>query len=272
MILVTGATGNVGRPLVELLVAEGAKVRAGTRNPQADLPDGVEASSSLDGVSAIFLNSRALGDTVGPLLARARAEGVQRVVALAAINVDTPEETQPSRYTGDRNKELEAAAIDSGLEWVSLRPTVFCTNSIGLWANQIRGGDTVYSPYPSASWAPINPRDVAGVAARALLDDDLLSQKIELTGPQSLTHEEMVETIGDALGRDLTCQEIPREVALRRFAEIGLPDGMGNALLTMLAMEASGPAKVTDGVERILGRPALTFAQWVADNKEAFRS
>ncbi|TCO50903.1 NAD(P)H-binding protein [Actinocrispum wychmicini] len=276
MILVTGATGNVGRPLVDLLVEAGAKVRAGTRDPQPNLPDGVEiepsSTPSLSGVTAIFVNSRAVGTTLGPLIDRARAAGVRRVVALAAINVDDPVEAQPSRYTGDRNKEVEAAAIDSGLEWVSLRPTIFGTNSIGLWAKQIAGGDTVYGPYATASWSPIDPRDVAGVAARALLGDDLLGRKIELTGPGSLTLREMVATIGSVIGRDLTYQEIPPDQALRRFAEIGLPDGFGPAMLTMLARNAVGPAPVTGEVERILSRPATSFAEWVTDHKGAFRA
>ncbi|MFD1052465.1 SDR family oxidoreductase [Kibdelosporangium lantanae] len=88
MILVTGATGNVGRGLVRLLTTQGVRVRAGTRNPDAVLPPGVEASSSLDGVNSLFLNPRAVGKSVGYLVAQACAVGVRRIVALSAINVD----------------------------------------------------------------------------------------------------------------------------------------------------------------------------------------
>jgi uncharacterized protein YbjT (DUF2867 family) len=274
MILVTGATGNVGRPLVELLVAQGARVRAGTRNPQPELPDGVDiessAAPSLDGVTTIFLNARAVGETVDDLVARARMRGVRRIVALSAINADGPHEVQPSRYRGDLNKEVETAAVDSGLEWVSLRPTVFCSNAIGMWAAPILAGDTVYGPYPTASWAPIDERDIAGVAARALLDDDLLGRKIELTGPQSLSLREMVEGIGDVIGRRLTYREVPPDAARRRYTEMGAPDGFAGALVAFLATCAEERATVTGEVERILRRPALTFARWVADNKEAF--
>jgi uncharacterized protein YbjT (DUF2867 family) len=260
----------VGRPLVRLLTAYGAEVRAGTRNPDADLPAGVEASSSLDGVNSLFLNPRAVGTSVGHLVARACAVGVRRIVALSATNVDDDLDAQPSRCRGDLNREVEAAAVRSGLEWVSLRPSMFNSNTIGLWAAQIRAGDTVYGPYADASWAPIDERDIAAVAAKALLTDDLLGRKVELTGPESLTHAEMVAVVGDVLGRDLTYREIPPESAKERYGLVGLPAGFGDALLARLARSVGQPARVTSEVESITGRPATTFADWVTEHKEAF--
>ena len=89
------------------------------------------------------------------MVARARQEGVTRLVALSAINADDDFSRQPSRFRGDRNKEVEQLAVDSGLEWVSLRPTVFATNFVGMWSAQIHSGDVVGGPYASASTAPI---------------------------------------------------------------------------------------------------------------------
>jgi uncharacterized protein YbjT (DUF2867 family) len=128
-IVVTGATGNVGRPLVSLLAAAGARVRAVTRTPGGvGFPDGVEAVSStidaLPGASTVFLNSRALGDHLADVVAVARHSGVGKLVALSAINVDDDFSRQPSRVRGDRNREVEQLAVDSGLDWVSLRPAV----------------------------------------------------------------------------------------------------------------------------------------------------
>src|SRR5882672_5441001 len=150
-ILVTGATGNVGRPLVTQLAAAGVEVRAVTRQPDtAHFPAGVKvvgtAAEGLPGASAVFLNSRALGDELEPLVARARREGVTRLVALSAINADDDFSRQPSRYRGDRNKEVEELAVNSGLQWVSLRPSVFATNFAGMWAGQIHAGDVVNGP------------------------------------------------------------------------------------------------------------------------------
>src|SRR6201996_2155502 len=207
-IVITGATGNVGRPLVSLLAAAGAQVRAVTRTPDsAGFPDGVEAVSSavdaLAGASAVFLNSRALGDDLADLVAVARHSGVRKLVALSAINADDDLARQPSRVRGDRNKEVEQLCVDSGLAWVSLRPSVFATNFAGMWAAQIRAGDVVGGPYAAASSAPIVEADIAAVAARALLTDDLVGQRIPLTGPQAFTNSELVQIIGTALGRPL---------------------------------------------------------------------
>src|SRR5215213_6135054 len=194
-ILVTGATGNVGRPLVTQLAEAGVEVRAVTRQPDtARFPSGVKvvgsAAEGLPGASAVFLNSRALGDELEPLVARARREGVTRLVALSAINADDDFSRQPSRFRGDRNLEVEQLAVSSGLEWVSLRPTVFVSNFFGMWAPQIRAGDFIAGPYAAASTAPITDSDVAAVAAQALLSDELVGQKISLTGPQALTNVE----------------------------------------------------------------------------------
>jgi uncharacterized protein YbjT (DUF2867 family) len=273
MILITGATGNVGRPLVEALVQQGAHVRAVTRNPSPGLPAGVEIdpTGSLDGVTSLFLNSRALGKSMSYFVARACATGVRRIVALSAINADDDLDLQPSRYRGDLNKEAETLAVDSGLEWVSLRPTMFCSNALGMWADQIRLGDTVYGPYAQAPWAPIQERDIAAVAAHALLTDDLLSQKIVLTGPQSLTQAEMVATIGEAIGRNLQYHEIPPTVAVEGFVSRGFVPGFANALMSLLDASVGHPALVTDSVQAILGRPASTFAQWATDHKNEFQ-
>src|SRR5581483_5891050 len=100
-------------------------------------------------------------------------------------------------------------AVDSGLEWVSLRPTVFVTNFAGMWSAQIRAGDVVAGPYAAASAAPIVETDISGVAARALLTDELVGQRLPLTGPQTFTNAELVEVIGTVLGRPLQYREIP---------------------------------------------------------------
>ena len=171
MILVTGATGIVGRPLLRLLAGE--EVRAVTRDPAAaNLPAGVRAvrpaeiGSALRGVTAVFVNPRAVGPAAGELLALAREQGVRRVVVLSAVNVDEDLDRQPSRFRGDLNKETEDVVVGSGLDWVSLRPTVFAANLLGLWGEQLRAGDVVRGPYAGATSAPIHELDIAAVTAR----------------------------------------------------------------------------------------------------------
>ena len=287
MLLVTGATGTIGRPLIDVLVNQDVKLRAVTHNPKAaGLPAGVEVvegdlsrpdtiAPHLDGVSALFLHPRAVGLAAGELLAAARQRGVRRVVALSATNVDDPLDQQPSRYQGDRNKEVEDAAVVSGLAWVSLRASSYAANTLRAWGAQIRAGDVVRGPYATFSEAPIHEWDLAEVIAHALHSDDLVARRgrrLELTGPQSLTHQQLVATIGEVLGRPLRYQELPPEVAKQGMIRQGIPEAFVEALMARYAREVGQPAPLSGEVERALGRPARTYAEWVADHAVAFQN
>ncbi|MGH3675715.1 MAG: NAD(P)H-binding protein [Mycobacterium sp.] len=274
-VLVTGATGNVGRPLVTLVVNAGATVRAVTRRPDiAGFPAGVQivtsASAAVDGADAVFLNSRALGDELPTVVKQARSEGVTRLVALSAINADDDLSLQPSRFRGDRNREVEQLAVDSGLQWVSLRPAMFATNAAGEWSTQLQTGNVVSGPYASASMAPIVERDIAAVAAQALLTDGLNGRKIALTGPQAFTNAELVDVIGAVLDRPLRYQEVPPEIVRQHFVGLGFPAAFADAYIAYLAVTVDKPAAVTHEVEMILGRPAESFANWIADHRALF--
>jgi uncharacterized protein YbjT (DUF2867 family) len=274
-ILVTGATGNVGRPLVEELARAGAAVRAVSRNPDtAGLPAEVEVVASavdgLRGASAVFVNSRALGAELATVVELAVRAGVRKLVALSAINADDDDARQPSRVRGDRNRETEHLAVGSGLTWVSLRPSVFVSNFAGMWSPQVRAGDVVAGPFAGASSAPIVDGDISAVAARALLTDDLDGQRIPLTGPEALTNTELAEVIAEVLGRPLRYQEVPTGMVRQRFIGIGFPAEFADAYIAMLAETVDRPALVTNEVDKILGRPATSFRQWVSEHTELF--
>ncbi len=229
MILVTGATGTVGRPLIEVLSTAGANIRAVIRNGQAaGLPDGVE----------IVRGDLSRPDSIAP----------------------------------DRNKEAEQAAVASGLEWVSLRPSSFASNTLQAWGAQIRAGDVVRYVYAAFEESLLDERDLAAVGARALLSDDLLGRRLMLSGPQSLSHAEMVATIGEVIGRPLRFQEVEPEVLKRGMIANGFAEPFVTALLARYAREVGQAAPVTGEVERILGRPARSYAEWVADHADAFRA
>ena len=282
MLLVTGATGTVGRPLIDLLTVAGIDVRAVTRDPQAaGLSGRVEVivgdpsrpgtvAAALEGVTAVLLNPRAVGAAAGELVTLAGRRGARRVVALSALNVDFDLDRQPSRLRGEYNKEAEAAAVESGLEWVALRSGSYAVNAIGTWAAQIRAGDVVHGAYPQASWAPLHERDLAAVAAQALLTDELLGTRPVLTGPRSLTQPEMIAAIGDAIGRPLRFQLAAPARAKQAMIAAGLPEALAGGFLAMQA-ESFGQHNLVSGeVERILGRPGLSFAQWAAEHAAAF--
>ncbi|MEV5574214.1 NAD(P)H-binding protein [Spirillospora sp. NPDC052269] len=284
MILVTGATGTIGRPLVDRLVREGADVRAVTRTPQAAEPRaGVQVMAGdpsqpatiaplLKGVHSLFLHPRAVREAAAELLALAKERGVERVVVLSAVNVEDDLSEQPSRFQGDRNKEVEDAAVASGLEWVSLRAASFAANTLRTWAPQLRAGDVVRGPYAAFAEPLIHEVDVAEVGARALLGTGPAGQRLRLTGPRSLSHEEQVAVIGEVTGRPLRFLEASPDASKEGMLQRGMPKPFVEALLARYA-RGTGPAEVvTDAVERVLGRPARTYADWVAAHAAAFQN
>lgn len=284
MILITGATGTVGRPLVDMLVAQGARVRAVVRpdDPKAaELPAEVDVvpgdlaqpesiATALADTTTLFVHPRAVGLAAQPLLALAAEEnGVKRVVAQTAINAADDPAHQPSRFNGDHNTEVDAAVNSAGLPWAIVRPSSFAVNT-RMWAGQIRAGDVVYGPYPDFTEALIHEQDLAAVLARVILEDHY-SGHIPVTGPQPLTHAELVTIIGEVIDKPLRYQEVPPQAAAQAMVQRGLPEPFVQALMGRYA-RGVGPAEaITDNVEQILGRPAMTYRQWVGDHVTEFQ-
>ncbi|MEC3980496.1 NAD(P)H-binding protein [Amycolatopsis sp. H20-H5] len=279
MILITGATGSVGRAATGLLLKEGEKVAAVTRDPaRAALPEDalvVEGDPSnpatltaaLGDTEAILLSPRAAGRAVGELLSLAARQGVRRVVVLSATTVEHP--AGLARFA-DQFRAVEEIARASGLEWTVLRCADFAANSLA-WAPQIRATGSVRGAFGGAASSPIHERDIAEVAVRALRDSVHTGQSYLLTGPESLTQQDKVRLIGEAIGADLHFEELPPEQIRLGMLAAGLPEDVPERLLGSLADYAKAPGPTSDAVAQVLGRPAATFADWAADNAGAFR-
>src|SRR6266704_3300435 len=218
-VLVIGGTGTVGRQVVSGLAATGAQVRALARNPGAvRLPPQVEAvrgdltlpetlDRRLSGVDKVFLVWTAPPNTVAPALERI-AKHARRIVFLSApIKTAHPLFQQPNSLRA-MFEQIERLIETSGLEWTFLRPGMFASNALHWWAPQIRTGDVVRWPYGAAETAPVDERDIAAVAARALLDGRHAGGDYVLTGPESLSQAAQVAAIGDAIGRPLRFHEL----------------------------------------------------------------
>jgi uncharacterized protein YbjT (DUF2867 family) len=280
-VLVTGATGRMGRAVIDRLLGAGVRVRAVSRRPDlAGLPSGVEvmagdvtAPESLDpalqGAGAALLTwpdpSTAADAVVDRLAAR-----VPRVVFLSAPHrTPHPFFQQPNpmaaRYA-EIERQLEAADLDATI----IRPGMFASNALFWWAPAIRAGAAVRWPYADAETAPVDDRDVAAVIATVLTQDGHAGGDYVLTGPEPLSQAEQVHIIGAAIGhpvdfRELTPDEFRRETAAT------WPRTVVDMLLAAWQATTGVPAYVTSEVSDVLGAPARTFRQWATDHVEAFR-
>jgi uncharacterized protein YbjT (DUF2867 family) len=275
-ILITGATGNVGGQVLSELITKDGQIRVLARNPEAarfppqvevmrgdlTLPETLDAC--LDGIDSVFLVWTAPPATAGAVLERI-AKGAQRIVFLSApLKTAHPFFQQPNPLRAMAG-EIERLIETSGLDWTFLRPGMFAGNARHWWAPQIRSGDLVRWPYLSVPTAPIDERDIAAVAVRALCEDGRAGAEYVLTGPQSLTQLEQVATIGQVIGRSLHAEEISPEEARR---ELRIP----SMLLDAWASAIGQPAFVTSTVAEITGRPARTFLDWATDHAAEFRA
>ncbi|GAA4635959.1 NAD(P)H-binding protein [Actinoallomurus vinaceus] len=277
MILVTGATGNVGRHLVTRLLAADVPVRALTRDPgAADLPEGVEAvagdladpeslEGALKGVESVFLVWPSLTAEEAPGVIEAIGRHARRVVYLSSLGVDDGAERQAD-LINQFHADMERLMEKSGLEQTFLRAGTFAANSLG-WAEQVRGGDVVRYPFAGAK-AIIHEADIAAVAARVFTEDGHVGAKHILTGPDALTTAQRVQIIGEAIGRTLSFEKTPADVARERMLADGWPPVLVDALLSGADDQ---PAAVTSTVEEITGAPARTFREWAVEHADAFR-
>jgi uncharacterized protein YbjT (DUF2867 family) len=274
-ILVTGASGNIGRPLVEMLVGAGADVRAFSRRGTV-LPTGVEvvlgdladASSvepALSGVTAAFLlwpQATALGHAATVDLVASR---VPRVVYLSSVSVETMPHHPFTVIHGDIERRIRAASD----AWTFVRVGKLDTNALA-YVDEIRERGEVRLPYPGVGRAPIHERDVAAVVARLLLDERSLGEAIVPSGPESMTEADIVGTIGEAIGREIRVTEIsPAEARADMLAE-GIPPDLADAALAYWRRLVEEPEPRTEVVRELTGLPAATFASWAADHATAF--
>jgi uncharacterized protein YbjT (DUF2867 family) len=280
--LVIGGTGTVGRQVVSQLAARGAKVRAMARNPgAARLPPQVDVvrgdltlpetlDACLDGIDTVFLVWTAPAAAVAPALERITKHARRIVFLSAPIKTAHPLFQQPNPLKA-LFEQIERLIETSGLAWTILRPGMFAANALSWWAPQLRAGDVVRWPYLFAPTAPIDERDIAAVAVRALCEEGHGGAEYVLTGPESSTQFEQLSTIGRVIGRSLRIEEISPDEARRELLTIG-PLVAVNMLLDAWAAALGQPAFVTSTVANITGAPARAFADWVTDHSAEFRA
>jgi uncharacterized protein YbjT (DUF2867 family) len=193
---------------------------------------------------------------------------VERAVALSAVTVQY---AAGYRRFADAFKAVEDAVRASGLQWTFLRSADYAANTLA-WAPQIRSAGAVRGAYGDAATSTIHERDVAAVAARALVNPTHAGHSYVLTGPQLLTQRDKVRLIGEAIGKELSFEEVPPEQLRQAMLAQGLPEDVPDRLLGSLADYAKQPGPSSNTVEQVLSRPALTFAEWAAEHAAVFRN
>jgi uncharacterized protein YbjT (DUF2867 family) len=280
--LITGATGNVGGRVTDQLIARGerprvlvrdankARTRFGTKVDvvTGDLTDTASLHGAFDGVQRAFVVN------VGPDLATrdgafaqaARAAGVRQVVKLSSFGA-----RRDSTGLGAWHAAGEAAIREAGVAWTFVRPGPFMTNTLG-WVASIRMQGAVFSGAGDGKLASIDTDDVAAVAVAALTQHGHDGQVYELTGDEALTHAQMVEVIGKAIGRQLALMPISDESVRENLRRTGMPPAMVDALGAFQpTIRAGGMATITRDYERVVGRKPTSFAAWVEKNSALFR-
>ncbi|WAZ26502.1 NAD(P)H-binding protein [Streptomyces cinnabarinus] len=270
-ILVTGATGTVGRQIVAELLTRGHRVRALTRDAaKADFPDGVEVvegdltdpdtlAAALEGVTGLHLITFG-GAFFAPLetgpriLELARAAGVRRVTVL---------------HGGGPSLLEDAVRADDGVDWTVLMPVEFMANALE-WAEGIVTRDEVREPFVNRLSAMVHEGDIGAVAAVALTEEGHAGQEYVITGPELLTVGDKVAAVANARGRAVSLVELTEEQAVDQWRAAGHPEDVIGFLIEAYGNTPEVGRTVIDTVEKVTGRPARSFGQWSAEHAAAF--
>ncbi|MFI6654728.1 SDR family oxidoreductase [Streptomyces sp. NPDC050523] len=281
MIVVTGATGNVGRSLVRSLAAAGRQVAAtsrgiaaadvpqGVRHHPADLTDPETLRPAFEGADALFLqNGGPSAHLLDPhaILGVAKAAGITRVVLLSSQGAATRPE---SASHGGTARAIEDAVKRSALDWTILRPGGFDSNAYA-WAESVRTRRVVAAPFADIGLPLIDPSDIAEAGAVTLREDGHAGRTYELTGPALVTPRQAARALGAALGEPVRFDELTRAEARAGMLQF-MPGPVVDTTLDILGAPTPAEQRVSPDVEQLLGRRPRTFADWAHDHVAVFR-
>jgi uncharacterized protein YbjT (DUF2867 family) len=282
MILVTGGTGNIGRELVRELAANGCLFRILVRDPAraaglsaraerfiGDLSEPATLTPAFSAVDKLFLLTPGIGtDNVAHAVAAAKAAAIGHIVHLSSFTVLG----EPMPAMGHWHHEREEIIRSSGIPATFLRPGGFMTNAFD-WLPTIREGGYVINPIGAGRYAPIDPADIAAVAALVLTEENHRGKAYTLTGDEALTVPEQVRILAEAIGRNLEVREAssPAEAVRSRFPR-GAPKMLADAITEgFVLMRADTVGFRTNTVQQLLGRGPGTLRSWCARNANAFQ-
>jgi uncharacterized protein YbjT (DUF2867 family) len=285
MILVTGATGNVGTAVVAELAARGDDVRAFVRDERraaerlggdvafsvGDFEDPASVARALEDVEAVFLSSADQPNKVQHEIAvidAAASAGVRRIVKTSTVGAEAGSPLPPFDWHG----QIEDRLRSSGIPSVVLHSFFYMTNLLAS-ADPIRQAGKLFAPLGGAKIAMIDPHDVGAVGAVALTTDAYEGQTLDLSGPEAITYEQVADELSAATGRTVEFVDIPDEAARQAFTEAGLPDWLVTHLGNLFPLLRQGVIdQPTETVRVVTGREPRSLAVWAREHAALFRA
>jgi uncharacterized protein YbjT (DUF2867 family) len=282
-ILVTGATGQVGRALVKRLLSDGVEVKAATRRPDVarglfgagaevvELDFDVTATwdAAVQWADRVFLAPPPFdphGDErLVPFLDWAVQSGARHLVLLSAMGIEARERLHLRR--------IEHRVERTGVDWTFLRPNVYMQNfARGFVARTIREEGAIRLPVGAAHVSFVDGRDVAAAAARVLEDDRHFGRAYTLTGPEALDHVQVADLIGRAADREVRYEPVGEDAMREYLADAGWPDGQADTFAGLMAAIREGRRlDVTEHIEHLTGRPPTSFEAFAREHLDAWR-
>ena len=283
MILITGASGSVGREVVREVQKTGvefcamfrskeeaSKAPTGVKTVTADLQDKRSLLSALQGVERVFLVCspiRELVELEGNAIDACKEAGVKLIVLNSALGAGNYDKSFPSWH-----RKVEDKLKASGIAHVILRPNGFMQNTVTYLAPSIRAQGAFFDAMGNAKTSYVDVRDVAAVAAKALTEEGHAGKIYELNGPEAITQDDLAKRIAAKAGREVKHVNIPCEAHQKAMLDLGMPEWQVNALIELQDYYVSGRAASVDGVTaKLLGRPARTMDAFLAEYAAEFR-
>jgi len=283
MILITGASGTVGKAVLTEVARSGAKHRAMYRSPQeagkapagtetviADFSDKSSLSPVLRGVESVCLLCSPIPDLVqleGNVIEACQAAGVRRIVLNSALGAGDYGKSFPSWH-----RKVEDKLKATKMAWCILRPNSFMQNVLTYYAPSIRAQGAFYGAMGNARTSFLDVRDIAVVVAKALAGAAHDGKMYELNGPEALTYPELAQKISQHAGVPAQYVHIPVAAQRKAMLEQGMPEWQVTALLDLQEYYTNGQGGTVDGLlQELLGRPPITMDKFLAEFAAEFR-